>query len=255
MHKNSVIVGGRLLFLREETGLTKVKISKTLNMTDSNYGRIEKGKQMLSYDSLEILYRNYRWDPSFILNGKQTSIESQFFLELQNQSEPDKKNLLRILYLLMEGHKYTEKTLQVVENKEDISLSAFHLMFGSNLMESIENVKGNVIPYVLHYEMQRRNLTKEEMIALLGTTYEKFVNAEKIDKAPDLDFAMKMHDSLGYDATFLLFNEIRATSYFDLIWNKKEIVEKQNLLQMFRGAIRMKEYPGIILGFEDKDKR
>ena len=216
-------VGRRLVALRNERDLEGMDVALELDISPSQYSRVEHGKQFLSVDSLKRVCKFYKRSIDYIIWGDTHTADSVFYRKLDGFSEMEKRRYLKILYHLMHGSQHANIP----------KYDTMHKMFGGGLLETIPIDAASAVPYVLEFEKNRQRVSENAMIADLNLTRYKWEIIKKELRVTDMDVPIDIVRKYGYDLCFLIKNEITESMFFDDIYRELGNKEKECAMKAF----------------------
>lgn len=216
-------VGGRLSELRQGRNIQMIDVALELNISPSQYGRIENGKQALNVDAAKKICEFYDCSLDYVILGKTRETGSVFFKKLGDKPEAEKRRYLKILYYLMHGEQHAK------EPKYD----NLHRIFGGGLLETIPAGAVNTVPYVLEFEKNRQKVSENAIIEELHLTRYRWESIKKDLKITDMNIPLDIMKKYGYDLRFLVENEIAETMFFDDMYRELDNREKENTMKAF----------------------
>lgn len=107
---NSIEIGKRIRQIRQENKLTMTAMAEKLEVSDSYWGEIERGKRLLSLEKMVMLLNLFNLSADFVLYGiaaEKCSISSSE--ALTDLSQQDLQTILDILTLLQEKEGISSK--------------------------------------------------------------------------------------------------------------------------------------------------
>lgn len=214
-------VGRRLADLRQGRKIQMIDVALELDISPSQYSRIENGKQSLSVDAAKKICEFYKCSLEYVILGETDTVGSVFFKKLDGLSEDEKRRYLKILYYLMHGDRHAKAS----------KYDTMHKMFGGGLLETIPSGATNTVPYVLEFEKNRQKVSENVMIEELHLTRYKWEGIKKELKVTDMNILLDIIKKYGYDLRFLVENEIPETMFFDDIYRELGSREKENTMK------------------------
>lgn len=221
--KLAIGVGKRLAGLRKERHIQMIDVALELNISPSQYSRIENGKQSLSVDAVKKICEFYKCSIDYIMLGEMNTVSSVFFRKLDGLPEAEKRRYLKILYYLMHGSSHARTS----------KYDTMHKMFGEGLLETIPCDATNTMPYVLEFEKNRQKISENLLIEDLHLTRYKWESIKSGLKVSDMTIPLDIMKKYGYDLGFLLKNEIEESMFFDDIYRELDNREKEITMKAF----------------------
>lgn len=222
-------IGQNIKQLREAHGISPLEMSMELGYTQSNYGKIEKGKVQIHCQELIAICKFFHCRPEQILFGETQTTQQQCPDFFDEYSEFDKRRILRMFYILYNCQKKEADT-------------AFHRFYGSDLLNKIPVEEENVLPYVLEYERKLKNLPKTKMIQFLGISKNRYYSLIGGTPLSSIDVLLALQKKLGYDLSFLLFNRVNPEAFLSVIspmWNARQQTLFGEQLTMYSALDRL----------------
>lgn len=200
-----------------------IDVALELNISPSQYGRIENGKQSLNVDAAKKICEFYDCSLDYVILGKTNETGSVFFKKLGGLPEIEKRRYLKILYHLMHGDRHAKKS----------KYDPLHRMFGGGLLETIPAGAANTVPYVLEFEKNRQRVSENTMIEELHLTRYRWESIKNDLKITDMNIPLDIMKKYGYDLRFLVENEIVETMFFDDMYRELDNREKESTMKAF----------------------
>lgn len=222
-------IGQNIKKLREAHGITPLEMATELGYTQSNYGKIEKGKVQIHCQELIAICKFFHCNPEQILFGETQTTNQQLPDYFAGYSELEKRRILRMFYLLYN-----------CQSKE--ANTAFHRFYGSDLLNRIPVGEENVLPYVLEYERKLKNLPKTKMIEFLGISKNRYYSLISGTPLSSIDVLLMLQKKLEYDLSFLLYNKVNPEQFLSVIspsWNARQQMLFGEQLNMYSAMDRL----------------
>lgn len=210
----------RMTKYRKNLDLTQVEISNELGITQSQLSKMEQGKTIYSYKTLQALYA-MKWDVDYFITGKKYEYavsELSFMLA----DVKDKALMQLVAWALIQGIK--KSTVQVNEETElEIEL----LMHRAYTTES----------HSLLYEIRTvSEISQIPMSEKLGVNIKKYRMLERNEISPDAELLMRIYEETGCRPSLFLnpdcVDEMIISNLWQLIDPK---VQKEILLLVRQG--------------------
>lgn len=219
MKNNYISVAKRLKIYREKLSISQNNMANLLGVTQSHYSRLEEGKKIISYQSLNNFKRN-GGDIQFLITGEWIKVgKIDQYLEKCCQIQ-DKEELLKlIIWASKQGEKIEG------ENKGE-----FEKTFLSKKLEFSEGVWKAI--------RITENLTQVEMASLLDINIKRYRRIEKKEILPDADILYSLHVQLNYSPLIVMDSDFFYLNELNGIWEKFSENTIRQLDELIQKGIR-----------------
>lgn len=225
---DNIGVGTRLQKLRIQKNIREIDAAMEFELSTSHYSRLENGNATISVDILEKAREFYKCSMDYVLWGTESKPESIFFQQISDFSEKDKRRYLKILYYLMGSDSKAE-----IDTEDPM-----YKIFVDGLLEMIPVEADSTISYVLQYERNRKKISENAMIELLGLTRYHWRCIMKGNKIGDVLIPVKIQYHFGYDLEFLINNKITESMFFDKMYQGCSKKKQDQVMSLFESILR-----------------
>lgn len=197
----------RLNQYRLRLNMTQDELSSALGITQSQFSKIELGKTIMPYKTLELL-EGMGWDVDYLVTGKNFAKGvSELNTILQQVEEPYKKEVLSaVTWLLNQG---INKCCPNLGPECKCEMEILQMRVGS---ES----SGSVL-----YEVRKvSNMAQVPMAEKLGVNIKKYRRLEKNEVCPDVELLFHIYEVTGCKPSLILHNDRAENIIIDDLWNQ-----------------------------------
>lgn len=225
MKNGYLSVVNRLKIYRENLNKSQKGMAQLLGVTQSHYSRLEDGKKVISYQSLQC-FKDNGGDVQFLITGESVckgSIDQ--YMEQCNTRE-DKEELLK---LIMWAGKQGEKI-------EHIKSGLYNNFFLEKENRNTEGIWKTI--------RIKEDLTQVEMAYLLDINIKRYRRIEKQQVLPDADVLYSLYVQLGYSPLVVIDSNYFYLNKLNDIWEKfsdNTVNKLDELIQKGIGCIREHE--------------
>lgn len=195
----------RLVQYRKQMHMTQDRISRELEITQSQLSKQELGKTIMTYKSL-VRLMNMGWDIDYLFTGKDSVRKpSELAALLEKAGEENQKSLLEfITWALDKAMKQSHKELSPEEKCE----------IGILKMKSGKDADGSIM-----YEI--RKISGEAQIPMadkLGVNIKKYRALERNQIEPDAELLLGIYEETGCKPSLFLTTERIESLIIDDLW-------------------------------------
>ncbi len=196
----------RLYQYRVRLNLTQAETGHRLGITQSQFSKMELGKTIVPYKTLELLL-NMGWDVDFLLTGKKFYVnDSKLSILMYEEEDSEQKLLSAIVWFLEQG---IEKSIAEMSFETKCEIEILKMRADGGVPESIL------------YEIRRiSGIAQIPMAEKLGVNIKKYRMLEKNKTAPDAELLLRLYEVTGCRPTLLLENRNVEKLIINELWNQ-----------------------------------
>lgn len=183
MNSNYSEIVKRLMEYREKLGLTQIQMSEKLGIDQSHYSKIELGKKIMSWESIESFYEK-GGDIDYLVTGQQIKENEKYDILQEMCIRDNRYQFLKLFMWLIEQGNRMEQTVRSLQDDGIRLLKlAERELYSSNIWENIREIE---------------NLTQVEMAAALDINIKRYRRIEKAEIKPNLEILYSLYQNYYY---------------------------------------------------------
>lgn len=211
----------RLSQYRLYLNMTQEQTSKMLGITQSQFSKMELGKTIVPYKSLECLMKE-GWDVDYLMTGKQSAQNESELTNLMIQVEEKHRRefLCAVAWFLEQG---------IAKSVSDIS---FETKCEIEVLKRRANGTGE--DSVLYEIRKISGISQIPMSEKLGVNIKKYRMLEKSKANPDAELLLRIYEETGCKPSLLIdFDNVENVIINDL-WRQIKYSVQENILTLSR---------------------
>lgn len=208
METGYLSVINRLKWYRKELNKTQSSMSEMLEVGQAHYSKLEDGKKIISYHSLEMFGKN-GGDVQFLITGERYRQGRVDEYLAQCKTEKGKRELLKLLlWVSRQGEMICNcdfgETVLTKKTSSSIALTEY--------MEKDTSAWKNI--------RLLENLTQMQMAELLDINIKRYRRIEKLQSKPDAEILYTAYEKLGYSPLIIMKQEYYYLNELNTVWDK-----------------------------------
>lgn len=198
----------RLKWYRKELNKTQSCMSEMFEVGQAHYSKLEDGKKIISYQSLEMFDKN-GGDVQFLITGeryKKGRVDQ--YLEQCKTTEGRRELLKLLLWVSRQGEAICNCDCERTEltKKTDSSIAvADYVGRDNSIWKGIRLLEG---------------LTQIQMAEMLDINIKRYRRIEKMQSKPDAELLYTVYEKLGYSPLTIMKREYYYLNELNNIWDK-----------------------------------
>lgn len=209
----------RLSQYRLYLNMTQEQTSKVLGITQSQFSKMELGKTIVPYKSLECLMKE-GWDVDYLVTGKQSAqnVSELTNLMIQVEERDRQEFLCAVAWFLEQG---------IAKSVSDIS---FETKCEIEVLKRRAN--GRDTDSVLYEIRKISGISQIPMSEKLGVNIKKYRMLEKSKANPDAELLLRIYEETGCKPSLLIdFDNVENVIINDL-WQQIEYSVQEKILSL-----------------------
>lgn len=204
MGYSSVI--NRLKWYRKELNKTQDSMSEMFEVGQAHYSKLEDGKKIISYHSLEMFEKN-GGDIQFLITGEKYEQGRIDQYLAQCRTENGKKELLKLLFWVSrQGEALGSQERNLLTKKTSASIALIEYMEKDmSIWKSIRLLE---------------KLTQIQMADILDINIKRYRRIEKMQSKPDAEILYTAYEKLGYSPLIIMKQEYYYLRELNTVWDK-----------------------------------
>lgn len=204
MGYSSVI--NRLKWYRKELNKTQDSMSQMFEVGQAHYSKLEDGKKIISYHSLEMFEKN-GGDIQFLITGEKYEQGRIDQYLAQCRTENGKKELLKLLFWVSrQGEALGSQERKLLTKKTSASIALIEYMEKDmSIWKSIRLLE---------------KLTQIQMADILDINIKRYRRIEKMQSKPDAEILYTAYEKLGYSPLIIMKQEYYYLRELNTVWDK-----------------------------------
>lgn len=198
----------RLKWYRKKLNKTQSGMSEMFEVGQAHYSKLEDGKKIISYRSLEMFDKN-GGDVQFLITGecyRQGRIDRYLS---QCKTENGRRELLKLLFWVSRQgeaicNSNYDKTKLTKKTSSSVALTDY--------MEKDTSTWKNI--------RLLENLTQIQMAEILDINIKRYRRIEKMQSKPDAEILYTAYEKLGYSPLIIMKQEYYYLNELNNVWDK-----------------------------------
>ncbi len=199
--------------------MTQDELSNALGITQSQFSKIELGKTIMPYKTLELL-EGMGWNVDYLVTGKNFDRgASELNTILQQVEETNKREVLSAVAWLL---------------KQGIGICCPNLSSECKCeMEILQMRANSESPCSVLYEVrQMLDVAQAIMAEKLGVNIKKYRKLEKNEACPDVELLFRIYEVTGCKPSLILHNDHVENIIIDDLWTQITVPIQSKILSL-----------------------